>query len=434
MVVNEGKAIEAYRKFLDIAPSAPQRSEAMRRIGDLEMQNADTKSADNAASGGLRLQGGDRPLPGLPEELPEGPEQRPGALPDVGRLREGRRPRDLAEDARPAGPRLSEDALHQRGAVPPRRAALHDEGLRRARRRRIQDRPRRPPEASPFQDRVALHDGLVAVYKQGRLDDGAASSFLGGARPQGRGPRRRRRRSTPIQGLSARPDHELVEDTFRVASISIANLQGDRSRSRRSWTRRRARAYEFRVYEQLGRALHQAGAQQGRGRCVQCDVRPKRNPLAAQAPAMQARVIEIYDKHRLHQPGHRGTQGIRRALRPPERVPPRQPGRLGQGATSREDPPRASSQRHYHATGAEDKAERPTHQEAVRWYREFLASFPNDRGRSAEPTSCLRSCCSMTAASPRPASSTRKPRTATPSTTRAPKPATARCSASQGNC
>src|SRR5450755_3891239 len=42
---NEAKAIDAYRKFLDIAPKAPQRSEAMRRIGDLEMDSVDSKTA-----------------------------------------------------------------------------------------------------------------------------------------------------------------------------------------------------------------------------------------------------------------------------------------------------------------------------------------------------------------------------------------------------
>jgi tetratricopeptide (TPR) repeat protein len=43
---NEEKTIAAYRKFLDVAPKAPQRAEAMRRIGDLEMDIADARSAD----------------------------------------------------------------------------------------------------------------------------------------------------------------------------------------------------------------------------------------------------------------------------------------------------------------------------------------------------------------------------------------------------
>src|SRR5450755_1717555 len=50
VAVNEKKAIEAYRKFLDIAPAAPQRSEAMRRLGDLEMDSADNVSASATAA------------------------------------------------------------------------------------------------------------------------------------------------------------------------------------------------------------------------------------------------------------------------------------------------------------------------------------------------------------------------------------------------
>ncbi|MGZ5802279.1 MAG: tetratricopeptide repeat protein, partial [Burkholderiaceae bacterium] len=44
VTANKAQAIEAYRRFLDIAPTAPQRAEAMRRIGDLEMDNADIRN------------------------------------------------------------------------------------------------------------------------------------------------------------------------------------------------------------------------------------------------------------------------------------------------------------------------------------------------------------------------------------------------------
>ena len=45
VVATETQAIDAYKKFLDVAPKAPQRAEAMRRIGDLEMDRADKRSA-----------------------------------------------------------------------------------------------------------------------------------------------------------------------------------------------------------------------------------------------------------------------------------------------------------------------------------------------------------------------------------------------------
>ena len=48
---DETQAIAAYRKFLDGTPDksmAPQRAEAMRRLGDLEMDVADNRSATSA--------------------------------------------------------------------------------------------------------------------------------------------------------------------------------------------------------------------------------------------------------------------------------------------------------------------------------------------------------------------------------------------------
>ena len=44
---------------------------------------------------------------------------------------------------------------------------------------------------------------------------------------------------------------------------------------------------------------------------------------------MQARVIEIYEKTRLRQSGARGEEGLRRPLRRRQRLPHRQPRRLG---------------------------------------------------------------------------------------------------------
>ena len=70
------------------------------------------------------------------KDLPEGPGQRPRALPAGARPRAGRRPRDGAEDARSPGARVPEHRLPRRSAVPPRRAAVHDARLRR--------RPSRP--------------------------------------------------------------------------------------------------------------------------------------------------------------------------------------------------------------------------------------------------------------------------------------------------
>ncbi len=66
----------------------------------------------------------------------------------------------------------------------------------------------------------------------------------------------------------------------------------------------------------------------------------------------------------------------------------------------------------------------------MRWYRELLASFPNDAA-AAQNNFLLADLLFEDSASPRRRSSTRRPPTATPSTRRAPRPATARCSATR---
>ena len=45
-----GRAIAAYRKFLDAAPQVPQRAEAMRRVGDLEMDRTDAALAGGSTA------------------------------------------------------------------------------------------------------------------------------------------------------------------------------------------------------------------------------------------------------------------------------------------------------------------------------------------------------------------------------------------------
>ena len=122
-----------------------------------------------------------------------------------------------------------------------------------------------PPRAAPFQDRALYMMGW-SVYKQGRLEDALKSFFavldLKVAGRAGDGP------LDTIPGLS-RPDRELVEDSLcivRVASISLANLQGAASIPPCHGHARRARSYEFRVYEQLAELYVKQERPKGRRR------------------------------------------------------------------------------------------------------------------------------------------------------------------------
>ena len=89
-------------------------------------------------------------------------------------------------------------------------------------------------------------------FKQAKLD-GALQSFFGvldlklagaDADANAKGD------EETLAGLS-RAERELVEDTFRVMSVSLANLQGPASIPAYITSAER-RGYEFRVYQQLG--------------------------------------------------------------------------------------------------------------------------------------------------------------------------------------
>ena len=244
-----------------IAPRAPQRAEAMRRLGDLEMDSADNQQRRPARPSDARLQGGDRALPGLPEDLSERPGQRPRALPARARPRAGRRPRDGAEDARPAGAGLPAQPL----TATRRSSAAASCCSRHATTRR----PRRPsPPCSqaarptPYHDRALYMHGW-SLFKQGRLEDALHSFFgvldlkIAGREGEGdlddaRRPDARRPRAG--RGHLPRHQHQPGQPAGRRVDPAL---------HRRRDERRELRVPRLRAAR---RALHQAGAHQGRGR------------------------------------------------------------------------------------------------------------------------------------------------------------------------
>ena len=79
------------------------------------------------------------------------------------------------------------------------------------------------------------------------------------------------------------------------------------------------KTYEFRVYEQLGELYIKQ--ERPKDAADTFNQFARKNPLHAQAPVMQARVIEIYERTGFTNQAIEAQQGIRRALRPQQRVP-----------------------------------------------------------------------------------------------------------------
>ena len=359
------QAAAAYKRFLDIAPRAPQRAEALRRMGDLAMDSADNQSANAGTDPDYRAAitryqdylktyptdpNNDRVLYQLARAHELGG-QLEVALATLDKLVATYPNTSFREEAQfRRGELLFNTAQYAKSE------AAYNTLLQRA-------------EPTAFHDRALYMHGW-ALYKQGRLDEGLQSFFgvldlkIAGAGDEA---------LESLKGLS-RADRELVEDTLRVASVSLANLRGAESippfiisASRRS--------YEFRVHEQLGELYIKQDRPKDAADTFSAFAR--RQPMHAQAPVLQARVIGIYERSGLptlalgakreYVQRYGANSEFRRA------------NSAGWEATAQPlvTAHLAALARHFHAAAQKSKAAADV-DEAARWYREMLTSFPQD--------------------------------------------------------
>jgi TolA-binding protein len=298
-VKSDGRAaIDAYRSFLNKAPGDPQRPEALRRLGDLEMESADARVAAGEAPGG--------PAGAAPKKK-EGPSY--GAA--VNLYQELLRTYPNAPDNDRVLYQLAH-AYELGGALEPALAVLDrlvreyphtgyfDEA--QFRRGELMFTLRNyagaeqayaaivhSKEHTPYFERSLYMHGW-SIYKQGRLED-ALASFFGVldlkliARDETAG-------LDKLEGLS-RADRELVEDTLRVTSLCLESLQGADSIPPYMTSPLR-HDYEFRIYQNLGEMYLAQERIKDAADTFLAFVR--RYPLHAQAPVLQSRVIAIYQQ------------------------------------------------------------------------------------------------------------------------------------------
>ncbi|EWS55208.1 tetratricopeptide repeat protein [Methylibium sp. T29] len=144
-------------------------------------------------------------------------------------------------------------------------------------------------EEGPYQGRALYMQGW-SRFKQGRLEE-ALSPFFG-VLDLTLGDLEGDDDLDSLADLS-RADRELVEDTFRVASLCLQNLQGAESIPAYITSDVR-RGYEFRIYQQLGELYIKQ--ERTKDAADTFGAFARRQPLHAQAPVLQARVIEIYQQ------------------------------------------------------------------------------------------------------------------------------------------
>ncbi len=359
------QASAAYQRFLDIAPHAPQRAEALRRIGDLAMESADNQSASTGTNPDYRVAisqyqaylaaypddpGNDRVLYQLARAHELGG-QLEIALARLDTL-VSRYPQTAYRD----------EAQFRRGEL------LFNTG-QYAKSEQAYGSLTGRASPTPYHDRALYMHGW-ALYKQGRLEEGLQSFFaVLDLKIAGRG-------DEPLDSLKglSRADRELVEDTLRVTSVSLANLRGAESIPPYIVDDIR-RSYEFRIHEQLGELYIKQDRAKDAADTFAAFAR--RQPLHAQAPVLQARVIGIYERSGLpslaldakkeYVQHYGATSEFRRA------------NAAGWQATAQPlvKTHLAELARHYHAAAQKTKAAADV-DEAARWYREIVASFPQD--------------------------------------------------------
>ena len=359
------QASAAYKRFLEIAPRAPQRAEAQRRIGDLAMESADNQSAANGSNPDYK--------PAIAQyqsylkTYPSDPKndrvlyQLARAHELGGELEVALATLDKLVASYP-DTAFRDEAQFRRGEL------LFNTGQYPKSEQAYTSLTQRETP-TPFHDRALYMHGW-ALYKQGRLEEGLQSFFgVLDLKIAGRG-------DAPlesVEGLS-RADRELVEDTLRVTSVSLANLRGGESIPL-YMTNETRRSYEFRVYEQLGELYIKQDRAKDAADAFAAFAR--RQPLHAQAPVLQARVIGIYEASGLPTLAlgakkdyvqHYGAKSEYRRDNPEGWEATAQP--LVKSFL-------AALARHYHAAAQKSKAAADV-DEAVRWYREALVSFPQD--------------------------------------------------------
>lgn len=365
------RAISGYRAFLDTTEGDPLRAEAMRRLGDLELESSDERSLrqSEAAPPGEDYRRIARVYEDLLRVYPDPPQndrvlyQLAKAYEQAGDLPASLGALDRLMARYPQTPYRDEvqfrrgELLFLTGQYEPAGkayAAVVADG-----------------ERSPFYENALFMRGW-SLFKQERyelaldafftlLDRRLAGRALGDL-------------GNSIPSLT-RADQELIDDALRVVSLSFSYLDGSAT-VERYLARTGGRDYAFRLYEHLGALYQKNDRITDAADAYQAFVRQSPNHL--QAPRFQLRIIDTYRQHGFPA---QALDAKREFVT-----------RYGVESEYAHSHPAAYAQvlpqlkaniedlaRHHHALAQKQDEKRAEHYAAAaRWYRAFLHAFADD--------------------------------------------------------
>ena len=374
--VDANKTMDSYRRFLDLnAGDAALRAEALRRLGDLNLESSESERIERelVTNEGLRATEAIHLYTALLKAYPKY-ERNDSVLYQLARAYELN-----------AQPQKALASLDQLVAAYPNSRYIDEAQFRRG---EILFSDKAYPQSqaayesvikigakSPFYNQSLYKHGW-SLFKQGE-NERSLESFAG-VLDSVLVSKRDSAELIELDTLS-RPNRELVEDTFRVMSITFSYADGpktiDEFVKRRTPAGRQPRPYSYLLYARLGDLYMEKERYTDAADSYRAFVGRDRNN--EKAPLLEMQAIEAYQKGGFPQLVLQGKKefvenySFGTAYWQGREVK-NEPKVVAELKTNLKD-----VAQHYHAEAQRTKNV-ADYQEAAKWYRSYLTSFPDD--------------------------------------------------------
>jgi TolA-binding protein len=369
--VDSSKTMESYKRFLDLnAGDAGLRAEALRRLGDLNLESSESERIEHEliTNEGLRATEAIHLYTALLKAYPKY-ERNDSVLYQLARAYELNAQPDRALAsldqlvAQYPNSHYIDEAQFRRGEL-----LFADKAYLKA--QAAYEAVIKIGVTSPFYTQSLYKHGW-SLFKQGENEE-SLNSFAG-VLDSVLLSKRDSREMVDIDALS-RANRELVEDTFRVMSITFSYLDGPKSIA--DFTRRhKLRPYSYLMYARLGDLYMEKERFTDAADSYRAFVSQDRTN--EQAPLLEMQAIEAYSKGGFPQLVLQGKK---------EFVENYSFGTAYWRGRDRKSEPKVVAvlktnlkdvAQYYHAQAQRTK-DVSDYQEAAKWYRSYLTSFPDD--------------------------------------------------------
>jgi tetratricopeptide (TPR) repeat protein len=369
--VDSAKAMASYKRFLDLnAGDAALRSEALRRLGDLNLESSESERIERelVTNEGLRATEAIHLYTALLKTYPKY-ERNDSVLYQLARAYELNAQPDKALTsldqlvAQYPNSRYIDEAQFRRGEILfsdklyPKSQAAYETVIKVG-------------PTSQFYNQSLYKHGW-SLFKQGE-NEKSLESFAGvldSVLVSKKDPNA----LVEVEALS-RANRELVEDTFRVMSITFSYLEGPKTIAE-FVKHRKPRPYFYLMYARLGDLYMEKERYTDAADSYRAFVTQDRNN--EKAPLLEMQAIEAYQKGGFPQLVLQGKKEFveNYSFGTPYwqgRTPKGEPKVVAVLKTNLKD-----VAQYYHAQAQRTKSV-PDYQEAAKWYRSYLTSFPDD--------------------------------------------------------